>query len=216
MARRRIPPLAAALASAGDLMMLWVANARRPELALGDPGLGWLWLGGALGVLAIPFYALGWHEAARAVASAGSRRALRASVGLGALSAALGALIHGLTARMIAADVRSGASALDPLVAVASAGGLLVALWLAAGAALLAASLLFARAALRGGAPGLALLAPALGTLLLASPAPLSPWLGAFLAPAAPNLAHLAFFAVCARRLRRLPAAPQASRISSR
>jgi len=206
---RWIPPFAAALASAGDLLMLWVANARRPEQALGEPGLGWLWLGGALGVLAIPCYALGWHDAARIVAPAASRGAARAIVGLGAASAALGTLIHGLTARMIAGSVRAGAPALDPLAAVASAGGLLVALWAAAGAAVLVASLLFARAALRCGEPWLALLAPALGTLLLAAPALASPWLGAFLAPAAPNLAHLAFFAACAVRHREAGSANQ-------
>jgi len=197
---RWLPALAAAVASAGDLLMLWVANARRPELGLPSAGLGWLWLGCALGVAGIPLYALGWHDAARAVSAATSRRAGRAIVGLGAASAAFGTLIHGLTALEIAGAVRAGAPALDPLAAVASAGGALVALWAAAGAAVLVASLLFAGAALRRSALGLALLVPALGTLVLAAVAAASPWLQAFLAPAAPNLAHLLFFAACARR----------------
>jgi hypothetical protein len=199
---RGLPPLAAVVASAGDLLMLWVANARRPELALGDPGIGWLWLGGALGVVAIPLYALGWRDASRLVAPATSRGAARAIAGLGAASAALGALIHGLTAAQIAADVRSGASPLDPLASVASWGAPLLALWAAAALAVLLASLLLAPAALRCRAPALALLTPAPVTLLLAAVGTASPWLRAFLAPAAPNLAHLVFFTACARRLR--------------
>ena len=52
--RRRlaaIGALAAVAASAGDLLMLWVANARRPELGLAAPPDTVLWLGAALGVV---------------------------------------------------------------------------------------------------------------------------------------------------------------------
>jgi hypothetical protein len=200
---RWLPTLAAAVASAGDLLLLWVGNARRPELSLGEPGAGWLALGGALGVLGIPVYALGWRDAARLAARAATPAAARTLAAFGAASALLGTAIHGLTALQIDAALRSAAPAQDPLAAVASGGPALLGLWAAAGACVLIASLIFARAAVRAGAACLALATPAPVTLALVAAA--LPWTlaRAFLAPAAPNLAHLVFFAACARRLRR-------------
>jgi hypothetical protein len=205
VALRWIPTLAAVVASARDLLMLWVANARRPELALGEPAAGWLALGGALGVLAIPLYAIGWRDAARIAAPGASPAAARALAAFGGASALLGAAIHALTALEIDAALGSDAPARDPLAAVAATGGTLVGLWAAAAACVLVASAIFARAAAWAGAGRLALATPVPLTLALVALA--VPWvLGrAFLAPAAPNLAHVIFFAACARRVRGAP-----------
>ena len=78
---------------------------------------------------------------------------------------------------------------------------LLAVLWGVAGIGALVASVLFAWFVGRGETmlhPAIALANPALVTLgfaLLGMPVV---WLRAFLVPAAPNLAHLVFFAVCA------------------
>jgi hypothetical protein len=58
---------AALVASAGDLLLLYVANAQRAEAGLPEAGEAPLWIGGALGVVAIPFYALGYLAASRVV-----------------------------------------------------------------------------------------------------------------------------------------------------
>ena len=53
----RLAAIAAVLASLGDLLLLYFANAQRPELGLPAIGSVWLLGGGVLGALAIPFYA---------------------------------------------------------------------------------------------------------------------------------------------------------------
>jgi hypothetical protein len=189
-----IGALAAVAASAGDLLMLWVANARRPELGLATPPDTVLWLGAALGVLGIPVYAVGYRAAARLVAD--HPRGARAVFAGGALAAGAGALVHGLTAELIDRALRSGTPGTPPLEAVAAGGPLLVGLWGLAALSALVASVAFARS--RGDA--LALANPALvtvGLTLLALPTELT---RSFLAPAAPNLAHIVFFLACARR----------------
>jgi hypothetical protein len=185
-------------------MLLYVANAQREELGLPPAGPAWLWLGGALGVLFIPLYALGYRAASRLVAPASSSAAqiLFAS---GALAAVLGSLIHGLTAAYIRADLEAAVSGPDPLESVASWGALLPALWGLAALSVLIASALFAWFASRGAAraPRSAALAnPALVTVALSAVGLPFLFLRSFLTPAAPNLAHLVFFSVCMWSLR--------------
>jgi hypothetical protein len=199
---------AAALASGGDLLMLYVAHAARPELGLGPVPAGLLTLGGVLGVLAIPLYALGYRAAGGLAASAGEAPG-RAIVALGTAAALAGALIHGLTALHIRADLAAGAPVREPLAAVAAWGLPILVLWGAAALMVLAASVLFVGCVLRarGRLPrALALANPALLTVLLALPGVCSSLAAAFLTPAAPNLAHGLFFLACglaARRPRR-------------
>lgn len=193
----RLAAFAALAATAGDLLLLHVANAQRPALGLPAPPSGALAVGGLLGVVAIPLYALGYRAAARAMAPA-APRAARAVAILGGVAAALGAAIHGGTALAIRADLARGAPAGDPLAAVAGWGPWLVAPWLAASLCVLAASALLAARAPALGAARVA--NPALLTVALAALGAAAGELGrAFLLPAAPNLAHLAFFALCAR-----------------
>ena len=192
-----IAVLGAVAASAGDLLMLWVGNARRPELGLPLPGDSVLWLGAALGVIGIPLYALGYRAAALRLLPTHPRSA-RCVTACGALVAVFGAGIHALTARLIAEAIRSGAPGAAPLDAVAAAGPLLVALWAAAGLATLVASIAFVWG-VRQRLP-LALANPALGTLALGLAAQPDETLRSFLAPAAPNLAHVLFFLVCSLR----------------
>jgi hypothetical protein len=173
--------------------LLWVGNAARPELGLAAPPGPALFVGGALGVGAIPVYALGYRAAAALVAGA-SPRAARIASSAGGSASFLGAAIHGATAWQIA---QSPGSTLDPLAATLESP-LLVVLWSAATLLVLVASVAFALAALRARERALALANPALVTVLLGALGRASLWLQAFLAPAAPNLAHLAFFTACA------------------
>jgi hypothetical protein len=100
---------AAAIATAGDLLLLWVANALRPALGLPSPPAGALGLGAWLGVAAIPVYALGYAAAAARARPALGRAAplLTVAGGLGAL---LGSYIHAATASFIAEEMRTAAT----------------------------------------------------------------------------------------------------------
>lgn len=190
---------AAAVASAGDLLMLYAANAPRPELGLPQPGRGWLWMGAALGVLAIPLYAVGYRAAARLLEPA-SAFAARVVARTGLAVALLGALIHGLTAAYIAASLDAAGPAGDPLAGVAAAGRLLLVLWGLASLGVVVASIVFAWGVGRGRTPAprsLAWANPALLTVVIAAAGLPSLTLRAFLTPAAPNLAHLVFFLAC-------------------
>jgi hypothetical protein len=195
---------AALVASAGDLLLLYVANAQRAEAGLPEAGEAPLWIGGALGVVAIPFYALGYLAASRVVAGV-SARASRALLAAGAAVALLGSVIHGLTAVHISAEVAAAAPVRDPLALLVGSDPLLLVLWCLAALAVAGASALFAWSVARGGtlAPrGAALANPALVTIALAALGMPSVLLRAFLTPAAPNLAHFVFFFVCSRVLR--------------
>lgn len=192
---------AALVASAGDLLLLSAANAPRDELGLPGPARIGLWLGGALGVVAIPLYALGYRAASRVVATASVRAAQGVRVA-GSGGALLGAAIHGLTAAHIAGR-DAGAPGRDPLVSLLDSAPL-VALWSVASLLVLLASALFAWLTARGvtAAPRAAALANPAGITLAVAAAGLPfTLLRAFLTPAAPNLAHVVFFAVCARVL---------------
>lgn len=195
-----IAALAALTATVGDLLMLYVSNSRRPELSLPPIPAASLQVGGVLGVLAIPLYAVGYHSASRIVEAA-SRGASRAVFWLGSIGAVLGALIHGLTAIQIHADLEAGAIARDPLSSVASWGPTILVLWGLAAASVLVASFLFGWLATRGSDSTRRLVGlanPALVTVVLMIVAMTTPLLRSFLAPAAPNLAHVVFFGACA------------------
>lgn len=103
--------------------MLYVANAARPELALPTPSPTLLWIGGALGVGAIPLYALGYRQAAAMVSPRFASYA-RVISSAGVLGSLIGAVIHGCTAVFIRDGLASGAPANDPIVVIASSPSL--------------------------------------------------------------------------------------------
>ena len=196
----RIAAIAALVASIGDLLLLYVANSLRSELGLVSIGEGWLWLGGAFGVIAIPFYALGYRSASHLVAPT-SVRAAQALFVTGSTGGFVGAVIHGITTVHISGELEAGVSGGDPMASLLSSGGRLVWLWGIATIAVIVASVLFAWFVARGNtaAPrGAAVANPVLVTIVLAALG--SPFVfgRAFLTPAAPNIAHLVFFLVCA------------------
>jgi hypothetical protein len=195
-----VAALAAIIATAGDLLMLYVANAGRPELGLAAPPPALLWIGGVLGVVAIPLYVLGYRAAATLVAS-GHERYARVIAGAGTLGSVLGAVIHGCTAIFIRDGLASGAPAGDPLAVVAGSSVLLT-LWGVATLLVVAASVAFAMAVRRAvsGVPReLAWTNPAVVTIVLSLVGSVTPMSRAFIVPAAPNLAHVVFFAACVR-----------------
>ena len=194
-----VAAMAAVVASIGDLLMLWVANALRPDFGVPSPPPGALGLGVALGVAAIPLYALGY-----AAAAARARPALgRAAEGVtlaGGLGAVLGAYIHAATAWLIEDQVRGAGAVGAPLDGVMQAGAALTVPWAAAALLVTLASAALAYAARRAAAPRVWLVAnPAVATLLLGAAGAASELGRAFVVPAAPNLAHIVFFATALR-----------------
>jgi hypothetical protein len=188
--------LAAFTATLGDLLMLYVSNSRRPELLLPALPEACLWVGAVLGVLGIPFYALGYYAASRK----SPHGAARAVFLLGSLGALLGAVIHGITALKIHADLEAGAAPQDPLSLVASWRPTILVLWALAAVLVLTASVLFGWFVTHkgGSAPQIVGLAnPALVTIALIAVGISTPLLQSFLIPSAPNLAHLVFFGAC-------------------
>ncbi|MFI5317851.1 MAG: DUF6796 family protein, partial [Myxococcota bacterium] len=189
--------IAALAASAGDLLLLFVGNSLRPELGLPRPPGFVLTLGGVLGVVGIPFFALGYQAISREIEAASPALA-RIVLGCGAAGAAVGGVIHGLTALAIHTAIVSGAAAAPPLEAVAASGGVLAAAWVTASALLVAASLAIAAVGVSRSEllpRWLTLLNPAAVTVLLALCGLEWEWGRSFLVPAAPNLAHVVFFA---------------------
>jgi hypothetical protein len=187
---------AAVIATVGDLLMLLVANALRPELDLYRPSGFVLSAGGILGVAAIPFYALGYRAVACTIRHSSftlSRIVLICGFG----TAAIGALIHGLTAFSIRDSISSGSAVGSPLESIAASGWLLLMSWGIASFLVLTASLAILVAASSGSRPlprWLSCLNPALVTFVLGAAG--FPWeLGrSFLLPAAPNIGHVVFF----------------------
>ena len=191
---------AAAAASCGDLMLLYVGNSQRPELGLAPAPVAVLWIGAVLGVVGLPIYGAGYWAIARGFARRGLRGAwLIAVCGIG--GAIVGAVIHGLTALEIDSALGS-AAARPPLEAVAGGDRALLYLWLTCGVLLLLASLSFAALQVRsasGAARWLAAANPIVLTVLLVALSMSAELLRSFVAPAAPNLAHLLFFLTLAR-----------------
>jgi hypothetical protein len=189
---------AAVVASIGDLLMLWVANALRPGFGVPTPPEGTLGVGVALGVTAIPLYALGY-----AAAAARARPALgRGTEGVmlaGGIGAVLGAYIHAATAWLIEDQTR-GAPVGSPLEGVMQAGAALTVPWAMAALLVLLASVALAYAAQRAAVPRVWLIAnPAVATVLLGAAGAVTELGRAFVVPAAPNLAHIVFFTAALR-----------------
>src|SRR5262245_47745247 len=147
-----IAAAAAAIATVGDLLMLWVANAMRPGIGLPPPSPGVLRLGAALGVMAIPLYAIGWAAAAARAQGVLGRGAPWVMVA-GGIGAVVGAYIHAATAWLIEGQMRSGMPAGPPLESVMDAGAPLTVPWAVATVALLLASGAVVWAARHGGVP---------------------------------------------------------------
>jgi hypothetical protein len=190
--------VAALAASAGDLLLLWVGSAGRSELGLQAPPAGALLAGHLLGVFAIPLYGFGYWGVARGITAA-HRRAARFVFVTGALGGAYGGVVHGITGVVGQLERVGGVAPGDPLAFVARLGAFLVPLWIGLAVAIAAGSLVFAVAVARGPsafprwmafANPLALV---LLTALLGAPTPVG---RALLVPAAPNLAHVWFFAL--------------------
>lgn len=192
-----LPAVAALCAAAADALMLFVAQGD-VATAAAWPKYALVWLGGLLGVCAIPFYYFGYAGALR-LAGHPAHAASPAMVGA-ALVALFGTLTHGATAYDISTAVAAGGASRPPEVAFASPLLLACAFLSAAGALLACAHFLWL--GLRhanGWIRTAAILNPVTCTLLLAVPGALSEPVGAYLTPAAPNLAHLAFFALVAK-----------------
>jgi len=191
-------------ATSGDLLMLYVVNAARPDLGLSPPPQGTLLAGALLGVAGIAMYGIGYIGAAMPLAEAnvGAARTV-AFAGLGI--AALGGTIHALTGLDIAWTLASGEPVPDPLASITASGPLLPALWILATTLTLIASVRYSRAVMKSAPPyprWFAWLSPVPLTVVIAVVALASPYLRAFLLPAAPNLAHALFFGACALALR--------------
>jgi hypothetical protein len=196
---------AAIVASAGDLLLLWVAAATLPAPAVATPPWWALPAGSFAGVLAIPFYGFGYAALASAL-PASDRWTTRLVRVAGFAGGALGSAIHGITCTALAAELGTPGAVVAPLALVGRWGTTLVPLWLLATALVLLASGLWARSAWRGQARvprWTAFTNPALGTLAIAAAGTATPLLQTLLVPAAPNLAHAVFFAATALTLRR-------------
>ena len=190
-------------ASAGDLLMLYVGNAQRPELHLAAPAPALLWIGVVLGVVGIPLYGLGY-------VGLRERFARRAAIGANVLASAgiaacvTGAAVHALTALAIDASLGTNAPSQAPLDAVAGTRGALGTSWLVCGIAFVAASVAFAYLQARyaaGRARWLAVANPLLITVALVALSVPFEWGRSFVAPAGPNLSHVAFFLLWSARL---------------
>ncbi len=205
--------VAAVLATLGDLLLLYVANSARPEFAaLPRSPHGVLLVGTMLGVLAIPLYGLGYWHVATGLAPEHAR-AGRAVFLLGAYGGALGGIVHGVTGLIIEVERRAGTGGADPFAVLVRYGSCVLPLWGILAALSLAGSALFARAIWRGPTAyprWMALANPATLVVALSLVGSLSPWLRAFLLPAAPNVAHVVFFGATSAVLRRrgAPASP--------
>jgi hypothetical protein len=193
---------AAFLASAGDILMLLVANGDAPQDS--SPVGGYmLAFGGVLGAVAIPLYYAGYQAAATLLALSPARRYLCT---LGAtLVATFGAITHALAAIDIQAARDAGLETRPPAEAFADVSSplFLVALIAAAGAVIAVVCLVTAGFRRQPNAIKLAvLLNPIVSTVLLSAGATVSEWTMTYIAPSAPNLAHLLFFALLVRASR--------------
>lgn len=192
--------VAAIIASAGDFLLLYVANSPKYGFGLtAEQADRWLLIGHYCGVLAIPLYSLGYWHVSRGLAAAG-KRISHSVFALGVYTSAVGSAIHGLTAFGLHASPFSEAQSPNPLETLTPPGLVpyLLPLWALVGLAMLAGSALYAFAVFtrptdypKWGA----LLNPALLLFVGSGLALLSPLLTDFLLVWMPNLAHILFFA---------------------
>lgn len=183
----------AVVATVGDFCLLYVGNT-------GGGGIGVILAGALLGIVGIPLYALGYSAAARPMRAGHLRLARTVSVA-GGLGAIAGAAIHALTGVLIYRGFQGGTLGGDPLEAVAQSGPLLPALWAVAALLVLIASGALVYGVIRGGHRALrlpALLNPVFGTVVIAGVGLVAGPAQDYVVPAAPNLAHVLFFALLA------------------
>ncbi len=188
--------VAALLATCGDLLLLWVTNAARPDLALAAPPRGALIIGTYLGVLAIPLFGVGYWHAAAGLAP-GSPRAARLVFFLGAYGGAVGGVVHGLTGLIIHVERHAGTPVADPFTVLTPYRPYLLPLWGLLAVFLIAGSALYTAVIVRRPTVyprWMALLNPVLIIVALSALGSISHGLRPFLIPAAPNVAHLIFF----------------------
>lgn len=193
--------MGAIAATLGDLLMLWVGNAQRSDLALVSPPEIVLWLGCLLGVVGLPVYGYGYVCLQRRFSPDDSILA-RTLGSAGFATGIVGACVHGYTALLIKQGLDAPvSSAAAPAEAVLASGPLLLSLWALTFLCILAA--VFAWVTLRikaGRGMSLATLAnPLVLTIVLFMLGGTGPLLEAFLLPAAPNLAHVLFFGLLLR-----------------
>jgi hypothetical protein len=199
--RLRVAFAAALAATVGDLLMLWVGNATRPDLDLSSPPDAALWVGAVLGLIGLPVYGSGYLELGRRLRAHGQHLARVLGVA-GLLGCMAGAGVHGYTALLIHRSLEAGvASSAAPAEAVLAGGPLLLSLWSITFVLLLTATVAFASLQVRRGA-GRSIITftnPVVLTIVLILVGATGPMLAAFLLPAAPNLAHVIFFGLLLR-----------------
>jgi hypothetical protein len=186
----------AVTASLGDIGLLWVAWAADGRLGVPAPPGGTLIVGHYAGIIGIPLYALGY-----AALADGVRAAAPGAAGwiarLGFVGAVVGAVVHGLTGTLTAVAIRTGApTAPDALPAMPEAM-LLLPLWGIVIGVSTIGSVMFATVVARGGTcfpRWFAACNPLVVTIALAAASAPLPTAAAFVAPAAPNLAHVVVF----------------------
>src|SRR5512139_1046831 len=196
--RRRlvVASVAAVAATGGDFMLLRVGNAIRSDIQLQQPPAIVLTLGGLLGCLFIPLYAFGYSALARVIGSTQPMPAQIVRIG-GIAFAALGAFIHGLTWSTIRDSAPAASGSTTPLDAIAATGGMLLTAWIAASLLLLIVAMAIAWSGLlrpRAIPVWLASFNPIVVTLLIGALGAATEFGRSYLVPAAPNLAHIAFF----------------------
>ena len=205
MNRFSVAALAALAASSGDLLMLYVVAAERSDLGLAPASSWMLPVSYYLGVLGIPLYAVG-YAALSATLGQDAPKASRIILIAGAILGVLGAILHGATGVAIDAQLRAGADFPDPVEGLLVFGEYILPLWAAVGLLGLVTSGAYVYAVALGKSPlprSAAVVSPVLLILVMAVASSGSELLEAFLAPAAPNLAHLLFFgflAMCSVR----------------
>ena len=196
--QERIALVAAIAATVGDVLLLATANAGRPGFEwLAAPSETALWIGTYLGVLAIPCYGLGYRDVARGVPPPYGR----VVAALGIAGGVLGGTTHGLTGLAIHVESTGGTTGTDPVTMLARYGAYLLPLWALVGAGLVIGSTAFSLGVARGASSmprWMALANPAVLTLAIVLAGTTSEIGRAFLVPAAPNVAHVAFFALAA------------------
>jgi len=196
---------AAVAASTGDLLLLAVATPATPALALGTAlGRRALVVGHYLGVLGIPLYALGY----RYVGARLGEPYTRPLTALGLCGGVIGGTIHGVTSIAIAAGGLGAATEFgsSPVPLSSPFAAYILPLWAVVTAAVLAASVVFTIAVVRGGGDyraWMALASPAVLVIATSVCASVSSASRALVAPAAPNLAHVAFFALASANVSR-------------
>jgi len=188
---------AAVAATCGDLMQLWTGNSLRVDMHLVQPPEIVLTIGSVLGCLAIPLYAMGYLAVARTVRGHRPMPATIIAIG-GTAFAVAGAITHGLTWVAIRASIVAGTASATPLEAVAGSTGSLLDAWIAAAVLMLIVSIAIAWSGFflpRALPAWLALLNPVNVTLVLSALGAVTELGRAFVVPAAPNIAHIVFFA---------------------